>query len=67
MLEDCLHSDARAVIDEMAQALAADPKRSDDAVWIGLYRAQLHDLCSARASFINGSNFRADGRSEATV
>jgi acetyl esterase len=40
----CLQSDAQSVLDDMAQDLALDAKPTDDAVWIGLYRAQLHEF-----------------------
>jgi acetyl esterase len=36
--------EAQSVLDEMAHAIAQDAKPSDDTVWIGLYRAQLHEF-----------------------
>jgi acetyl esterase len=39
-----LNREAQAVLDEMARAIAQDATPSDDTVWIGLYRAQLHEF-----------------------
>lgn len=44
MQEGVVNSEAQAVLDDMAHALAQDAKPSDDAVWTGLYRAQLHEF-----------------------
>ena len=39
-----LQSDAQSVLDEMADDLALDAKPTNDEVWTGLYRAQLHEF-----------------------
>jgi acetyl esterase len=49
MQSDCLNDEARSVLEEMARALSDDAQSTDDvatddAVWIGLYRAQLHEF-----------------------
>lgn len=44
MKSDGIDGEAQLVLDELARALEADAKPSDDGVWIGLYRAQLHEF-----------------------
>ena len=39
-----LQNDAQSVLDEMAEDLALDAKPTNDEVWTGLYRAQLHEF-----------------------